>query len=248
MSSKPTRMRKAVAVGLMAAVGSFYTLVPAGVLAQTGRLSGELSSRGAVMVNGATAASGATVLSEGRVKTGKGGAATINLGKQGQIELGSESELMLKLEEGKIGGELRAGRAVVSAPVGVAVAVATGDGVAASDGAKATTLTVDVACGNTRVSSQRSEAKVTAGNRVEYVAAGQEVAVGTQAAAVQGDRCPRLTAAAAKLGGGTLHGAGLAALILAGVGGAVAGIVAASQSDSTAANANVSGSVSTFRP
>jgi hypothetical protein len=241
------KSRKAVAFTLILTVGSFYTLLTSSAAAQTAaKLSGDLSAKGAVTLNGVSAVSGATVLDGGRVKTGRGASAVVSLGRMGQVELGAESELVLKLEEGRVGGQLRAGRAVVSAPAGVGVSVETADGVASAEGKAATVLRVDVSCGNTRVASSRSDARVTAGNKVEYVAAGQEVAVG-QAAAGQNSRCTRLAnPAAAGAAGATGLGAGaLAALIIAGVGGAVAAIVAAQQSDETSPT---SVNVSTFRP
>jgi hypothetical protein len=246
MNRLVNKTSKAVAFTLIFTVGSFYTTLTSVAAQMAAKLSGDLSAKGLVTLNGAAAVSGATVLDGGRLKTGRGSTAVVSLGRLGQVELGAESELVLKLEEGRVGGQLRTGRAVVSAPSGVAVAVETADGMAVSEGKGATVLTVDVSCGNTRVASSRSEAKVMAGNRVEYVAAGQEVAVG-QAAAGQPNRCTRLAnpAAAGAAGATALSAGALAALLIAGVGGAVAAIVAAQQSDETSPG---SVNISTFRP
>lgn len=241
MSSKPTTLRKVLTVTLMLTVCSFYSLVTTTTLAQTTKVAGDLSVTGQVTLNGAAAISGATVFSDSRVKTGQKGGAIVNLGKLGRIDLGPETEMTLSFSESTIGGNLLSGRAVVSAPTGVGISVTTSDGTAVADGKQATALTVDVTCGNTRVASVRGEAKVNSNNKVESVAAGHEVAVGTQ---TQGSRCTRLTAAGAAGGGGLSSGA-LAALIIAGVGGAVGGIVAASQSDDVSASNIV---VSGFRP
>lgn len=146
--------------------------------------------------------------------------------------------MTLSFTEGKIGGNLSAGRATVTAPTGVAIAVATAEGVATADGKTAATMTVDVTCGNTRVAASRSDAKVTSGNKVEHVAAGSEVSVGQ----AQAPRCARLSTAGQSQG---LSAGAIAALIIAGVGGAVAGIVAASQSDNVTPSSIV---VSGFRP
>jgi hypothetical protein len=231
--------RKALTVAVMMTVSSFYSLVTTSALAQTAaKAAGELSVTGNVTINGTSAISGATVFSESKVKTARNGAATINLGKLGRVQLGPESEMTLSFTDGKIGGNLSSGRAVVTAPTGVAVAVATAEGVATADGKNASTLTIDVTCGNTRVAASRSDAKVTAGSKVEYVAAGSEVSVGSQGA----PKCARLSTAGKSEG---LSAGAIAALIIAGVGGAVAGIVAASQSDNvTPSNPVVSG----FRP
>ena len=129
---------------------------------------------------------------------------------------------------------------MVNAPVGVGVSLATADGIASSDGKQASALTVDVSCGNTRVASSRSEAKVTAGSKTETVAAGQEVAVGTQAS--QAPRCTRLLAASQ---GTKLSSGAIAALIIAGIGGAVGVIIAAASADNVTPTSIV---VSGFRP
>jgi hypothetical protein len=245
MSNKMAGMKKTTAVMLVVTVGIFQSLITSAVMAQvTPRLAGDLSVRGAVTLNGVSTANGATVFDGGRIKTGSNGAAIVNLGKLGQVELGEDSELILQIGAGVIGGNLHAGRATVSVPAGVRVNVQTVDGIAVSEGKDASVITVDVACGNTRVNSSRSEAKVTSGNRVEVVAAGQEVAVGAQAT---GDpqRCPRLAQARATAGAG-LTGGALAALIIIGVGAAVAGVVAATQGDDTSFSSG--GPLSNFRP
>jgi hypothetical protein len=241
MSNKMVGMRKALAVVMMVTVGSLQSVVLSSALAQVStRLAGDLSVRGAVTVNGMNAVSGATVLDGGRIKTGSNGSATLNLGRLGQVELGADSELVLKLENNLIGGNLRAGHAVVSAPMGIVVNVVTADGIAATEGREATVLTVDVVCGNTRVASAKSEARLTAGNRMEIVAAGQEVAVGTQTS--QAPNCQRIAVVPPSSG----IGAGaLAALLIAGIGGAIIGVIAVTQGDDiTPSQVSVSG----FRP
>jgi hypothetical protein len=236
---KPSRFRKALTVAVMLAVGGFYSLMTTSALAQAAKAAGELSVTGSVMINGTQAISGATVFSDSKVKTSRNSGATINLGKLGRVQLGPESEMALRFSEGNIGGNLMAGRAVVSAPAGVSISVATVEGVATADGKQAATLTIDVTCGNTRVAASRSAAKVTSGSKVEYVAAGSEVAVGQAQAA---PRCARLATAGVVQ---DLSSGALAALIIAGVGGAVAGIIAASQADNVTPSSIV---VSGFRP
>jgi hypothetical protein len=246
MSNKMTGVRKVTALTLIATVGIFQSLLTGTAMAQTASsLAGNLSVRGQVTLNGMNVSNGATVFDGGQVKTGSNGTAIINLGRMGQVELAADSDLVLKLDGTTIGGNLRSGRATVSAPAGVGVNILTADGIAVAEGKEATVLSVDVTCG-TRVASSRNEAKVTAGNRVEVVAAGQEVAVGAQVT-VDPQRCPRIAAAGARIGGATaLSGGALAALILLGLGGAVAGVIAASQGDST--SSNVGGTLSNFRP
>jgi hypothetical protein len=186
---KPTTLRKALTVAVTLAVGSFYTLVGGSALAQAQKSSGEISVTGSVLINGTQAISGATVFSESAIRTSRNSAATINLGKQGRVQLGPEAEMTLTFVSGNIGGKLTAGRAVVNAPAGVTVNVTTADGVATADGNQAVTLVIDVTCGNTRVTANRSGAKVTSGSKVEAIAAGSEVSVGQAAA----PRCARLS-------------------------------------------------------
>jgi hypothetical protein len=243
---KVNGIKKALTVIMMMTVGSFSSLLTNAAMAQVApKLAGDISVRGSVMLNGVTASNGATVFADGRIRTGSNSGATINLGKLGQVELEADSELVLRLEQNLIGGSLRAGRATVTAPKGIAINVLTADGIATAEGKDASVLTVDVSCGNIRVMSIHNEAKVTAGSRVEMVAAGKEVSIGAPQDAA---RCARVAqnATAKKVGGiGALSGGALAALILLGVGGAVIGIVAATQGDNTSSNGTT---LSVFRP
>jgi hypothetical protein len=242
-SRKPTMLRKVLSVALILSVSGFYSLGSISVLAQTASKQGsggELSVVGSATINGTPAISGATAFNDSKIKTSSNGAAAINLGKLGRVELGPDTELQLRYTDGTIGGNLLSGRAVVSAPAGVAVSVSTADGIAASDGKMPSALTVDVSCGNTRVASSRSEATVTSGSKVQSVAAGSEVAIGTQAS--QAPRCTRLLtdSLSKKLSSGAI-----AALIIAGVGGAVGVIIAAASADNVVPTSIV---VSGFRP
>jgi hypothetical protein len=235
MSRKPSAIRKMLTIALIMAVSSLSS----SIFAQSAmKAAGELSVTGSVSINGTSAISGATVFSDSKIKTDRNSGATISLGKLGRVQLGPETEMTLRFADGAIGGNLTSGRAVVNAPAGVGVSIATADGIAVADGKQASALTVDVTCGNTRVASTRSEAKVTSGSKVEVVAAGSEVAVGQ---ASQAPRCARLSMARDQ----PLSSGAIAALIIAGVGGAVAGIVAASQSDNVTPSSIV---VSGFRP
>ena len=239
MSKAIVVIRKALSVTLMVTVGSFYSLVTGTVFAQaTPKLAGFLSARGAVSLNGIGAGSGATVFSGNQIKTGTNGSAIISLGKLGQVDIGSDSEMVLNLEAGTIGGHLRTGRATISAPVWIIVNVTTTDGVAIADGKQASVLTVDVTNGNTRVASARSEAKVTMGDMVEVVAAGQEVSVGIpqQKTGNQGSGGG---------GGGRLSPAALFALIVLGLGGAIGGIIGATRGNNT--SNNNTGTLSNFK-
>src|SRR5262245_9010687 len=120
MSRKPAMLQKALTVSLMITVSSFYTLVPVTALAQTGsKATGELSVSGPVTINGTAAISGATIFSDSTIKTSHKGSATVNLGKLGRVQLGPESEMLVRFSDSGVGGNLAAGRAVTSTPAGV---------------------------------------------------------------------------------------------------------------------------------
>lgn len=238
MSRRPTRLQKMLSIALMMSIGGFYSMVTTSVLAQSGKKStGELSVSGSVTINGTSAISGSTVFSESRIRTAANSSAIISLGRLGRLQLGPDSEMTVRFSDGSVGGNLVAGRAVASAPAGVAVSIVTAEGVAASRGDKSSALAVDLTCGNTRVLAARSDATVTSAGKVETVVVGKEVAVG-QAKGT----CARI--ATASLGSGLSTGA-IAALVIAGIGGAVGGVVAASQADNVAPSSIV---VSGFRP
>lgn len=141
------------------------------------RSYGEVLVARGVTVNGAPAASGLTLISGGRVKTGDDGRATINLGRLGLVKLGPEAEMVLRFTSGEIRGELVAGWAVISAPKGVPVSVITRDGVAQTSGSSSSMLTVDLTAGQTRVESS-NDATVISGSVSRRVSASQSLTVG----------------------------------------------------------------------
>ena len=210
MTRKQSALQKAISVGLMMSVGSFSTLLSTSVFAQTmPRAAGELAIVGNVLLNGTPAISGATVFSDSTIKTGEGGA-TVNLGQGGRIEVASNSEMTVRFTGTNVGGNLTAGSTTISAPAGVAVSVATAEGTAVSEGKAASTLTVDVSCGNTRVAAMKSDAKLVAPDKTELVAEGQQASVGQAGA----PKCARLIAATKYEG---LSPGALAALIITGI-------------------------------
>lgn len=251
MTRRTSLFRKVLVVTLIVTTGSFQSLAALAQTLQTApqTVTGELSLTGEVTINGVKAMPGDTVLNDTVLKTECRGTAAVNLGRAGRIELGPGSEMVMSLTGGVIGGSLRSGSITISTPAGMAVAVTTSEGVVTTSGQDVSVLTIDLSQGNTRVSSRRSDVKITSGTRVEYISSGQETAVGTQNPG-QGTRCARMAAAGAAGGGvpggvPTLSGPALAALIIAGIGGTVASIVAATQSDEVSPRQIV---VSTFIP
>ncbi len=261
MSKMTAVLRKALSVILMVTVGSSYCLITSTAFAQVSpKLAGQLSVRGQVTFNGINAISGATIFSGSQIKTEADGSAIISLGRMGQVDLGPNTELTLRLDAGVIGGHLRSGYATISAATGIGVNLATADGIAVADGKQSSVLTVDMTSGNTRVACVRSEARVTTGNQVEIIAAGQEISVGTQTNQ-KGTPCECYDRSGKKTGDGKFNdrgiceckgqpagvflGAGgisagaLAALLIVGVGGALAGIITSVQGDNKVAGGTI---------
>ena len=109
--------------------------------AQTGKsqLTGQLIATGSVTVNGNKAITGTTVYPDSRIAVdcAKRNSAIVNLGKLGRIELTAGAKLTLRFGEGLIAGELTEGKALISTPPGVKVAVNTPDGVTSGGGVDA---------------------------------------------------------------------------------------------------------------
>lgn len=132
---------------------------------------GEIASASRTTINGSSVISGMTVFSKNRIRTDKEGAAIINLGKHGRIEISSETDMTLRFAEGSIGGDLHSRRLVISAQAGVALAINTARGLVTTDGKQPAVLTIDVDNNRSLVIAHRGEARVISGSKVERVAA-----------------------------------------------------------------------------
>ena len=121
-------------------------------------------------------------------------------------------------------GALDAGKVRFATSTGVASSVVTKDGTAVADNSSPNVFVVDVECGNTIVSTQAGRVELRAGNSVKQIAAGNQDTAGT---AQPGSRCTRLTR---DTDFGDLDG-GRLALLLLGVGGAIAAAILATQDD-----------------
>jgi hypothetical protein len=106
---------------------------------ETSQLVGQMIVTGIVTVNEKKAITGATVFTDSRIAVAcaKGSSAIVNLGRLGRVELSAGSKLLLRFSDGIISGDLLEGKAVVSTPAGVKVAVNTPEGVSTSDGNEA---------------------------------------------------------------------------------------------------------------
>jgi hypothetical protein len=108
------------------------------------QVTGQLIANGSVTVNEKKAITGTTVYNDSRivVDCAKRNNAIINLGKLGRIELTAGAKMTLRFGEGLIAGDLTEGRALISTPAGVKVAVNTPDGVTSSGGVDAAVIPV----------------------------------------------------------------------------------------------------------
>src|SRR5215510_8147587 len=120
----------------------------AAVNAQTGnsQLKGQLIASGPVTINGNKAITGTTIFTDSNivVDCAKGNSAIVNLGYLGRIELVPGTKMILRFSNGMISGDLQDGKAVISTPGGVKVAVNTPDGVVSADCAQACVTPVAV--------------------------------------------------------------------------------------------------------
>lgn len=128
--------------------------------------------------------SGTTVVS-GNVT----GGLLVNLGKLGRVELSKNSKIKLSYSENFVTGSLYAGRVRVSTPAGVSANISTTDGevVVANEGA-ATSLTIDIECGNTVVKVKNGEVQLRAGGEAKKISAGAQGSLGTPLA---GKKCAK---------------------------------------------------------
>src|SRR5262245_42626845 len=117
--------------------------------AQTGssQLKGQLIATGPVTVNGNNAITGTTIFTDSNivVDCAKGNSAIVNLGYLGRVELVPGTKMTLRFRDGMISGDLQDGKAIISTPRGMKVAVNTPDGqVVSADCAQACVTPVAV--------------------------------------------------------------------------------------------------------
>ncbi len=173
-----TWSRKPIAACVAVAILSVYSMV---VLASPAAKapSGDLSISGQVVVNGEKAVSGGTMFSDSVITTAEKSTATVNLSKLGRVELSPNSSLRLSFTEKGITGLLDSGSAHVSTVAGVTVSFTTKDGAIVTDGAQATSFTVNIFKGVTTLTTQSGLATLRAGNATRQVAAGESATAGT---------------------------------------------------------------------
>lgn len=174
-------------------------------MAQTSlKSAGEVASASQVSINGRSVVAGLTIFSDSRIRTARQGKATINLGNLGRLELGPETDLMLKFSPGAIGGELLGGRVMLSASSRVSVSLTTAKTLITTDGKSATVVTVEMTNDADRVAAHLGEVRVASPGKTERVVAGEEIAFSKQQPAAGWQHRKLLAAGAGLLGTGGL--------------------------------------------
>lgn len=156
---------------------AFFLLMTGPAWAQSSsklKATGEIVSASQTKINGFSAVSGMTVFSSNRIRTGRQGAAVINLGKLGRIEFGAETDMTLRISEASIGGELISNRVVVSARTGIAIAINTAKSLVTTDGRQPAVVTIYADGERARVIAHLGEANVVSTGEAR-MAAGKEI-------------------------------------------------------------------------
>lgn len=216
---------------VMAVLCVYSTVAPA----QTSGMTGEITVSGQVTVNGQTAVSNSTIMSGNTIVTGTNSSAIVSLGKNGRIEVMSDSSVNLKFTENSIVGMLTSGKVRVTDAAGIASTVTTRNATAIGDTGQANTYSVDVGCGDdvkctqTFVETTTGLVTLRSGNTDKQVAAGADASVGN---ASQTGCQPCLRPGSAPPTAVAGFGAGaLVALLLAAGGIAIAAILLSQKND-----------------
>ena len=95
------------------------------VVAAPADVMSEITATGQVTVNGQAVVSSSTLTSGSTIVTGANSSAVINIGKNGRVEILSDSSLTLNFTDTSITGMLMAGKVRVSNVAGMAATVTT---------------------------------------------------------------------------------------------------------------------------
>jgi hypothetical protein len=172
-------------VSLLAAIAVWSAFSMSVIAATPDDIMGEITvSGGSVTVNGQNAVSGSTITSDNTIVTGTNATATINLGKNGRVEILSDSTLNLKFSNNSIIGMLTAGKIRVTNSAGIATSVTTRNSTIIADAGQANSFGVDVGCADearcTQTYVETSVGLVTLrnGSSDKQVAAGTDATFG----------------------------------------------------------------------
>jgi len=111
-----------------------------------GDVLSEITVTGQATVNGQAVVSGSTFTSGSTVVTGANSSAIVNMGKNGRVEILSDSTLTLNFTDNSITGILMSGKVRMSNAAGIAATVTTKNSTVIADASQANTFGVDVGC------------------------------------------------------------------------------------------------------
>lgn len=189
---------------------------------------GEITVSGQVAVNGQSVISNSTVTSGSTVTAGPNSSATINLGKNGRVEVLSDSSVTLKFTENSIVAMLMTGKVRVSNAAGISTTVTTRNSTVIADAGQPNTFGVDVGCADedrctqTYVETTSGLVTLRSGSTEKQVSAGTDATYGNPSQ-TGCKPCLRPGTAAPVVTAGL--GAGAIAAILLAAGGAVAAAI-----------------------
>jgi len=231
-------IRKSLTMLTAIAVWSAFSM---SVIAAPNDTMGEITVNGQVSVNGQSVVSNSTVTSGSTITTGTNSSAIINLGKNGRVEVLSDTSLTLKFNDNSIIGMLSAGKTRVSNIAGVATSVTTKNATVVADMGQSNTFTVDVGCSDearctqTHVETMIGLVSLRSGSTEKQVAAGTDATYGNPS---QTGCKPCLRGVAAPLPIAGL-GSGAIAAIIGAIAAGVVGAIFLSRKNELDINGNV---------
>ena len=198
------------------------------VIAAPGDVMSEITVTGQVSVDGQAVVSGSTLTSGSTIVTAGNSSAIINMGKNGRVEILSDSSLTLNFTNTSITGMLMTGKVRVSNAPGIAATVTTKNSTVIADTGQANTFGVDVGCADedrctqTYVETTIGLVTLRNGSTDKQVAAGTDATYGNPSQ-TGCKPCLRPGTAAPVITAGL--GAGAIAALLLAAGGAVAAAI-----------------------
>ncbi|MDQ3179424.1 MAG: hypothetical protein M3Q33_02770 [Acidobacteriota bacterium] len=174
-------IRKSATFLTAIAVWSAFSLIAIAAPVET---MGEINVNGQVTVNGQRAVSNSTIISGNTIVTGANSTATVNLGKNGRVELFPDTNFTLKFSNNSMIGTLNAGKVRILNSPGVATSVATRNATVVADAGQANTFGVDVGCADearctqTYVDTKVGLVSLRSGSTDKQVAAGADATFG----------------------------------------------------------------------
>lgn len=174
-------IRKSLTLLSALAVWSAFSM---NIIAAPNDTMGEITVSGQVTVNGQSVISNTTLTSGSTITTGTNSSATVNLGKNGRVEILSDTSVTLNFSDNSIVGTLSSGKVRVSNASGIATSITTKNATVVADTTQANTFGVDVGCSDearctqTYVETTAGLVSLRSGSTDKQVAAGTDATYG----------------------------------------------------------------------